>query len=492
MVRLKDREYRLMKQSKRDRQKTAAILMAGFLLRLIYVLFSTIYDRQYDIGVIDLDAGHTVSGGHLAYIQYLYENWHLPDFNPTQVYQFHHPPLHHYCCAAWMKFCSLFIHNTDVLEESIQAVPFLCSLLILLVLLKILRQLSLREATVRLLMAVFAFHPALVLLSGSVNNDCMSLLFTLLCVYMAIRWSREQTYPNILALGLSIALGMLTKQNVAEMAFPVAAVFLYVFAERWRREGFPGGLLRQFAAFGLISVPLGMSFYVRNLILYDVPLVWVYTLPEDSWQYTGNVPLLNRFLWPVPAEMLDNLRQFKIGCGYNVWMQIIRTSVLGEWDMAGVGRGVKVWAVLLMASGAALAFAAFLAFWGVFVRGGCRRAGSLRRAEARDGEGLPTGAGTKGVRRDVQGGVAVDMPCRLLFVVGYLVHLLFYLAFAYRYPQQCSMHFRYIEIELLFPAAALGIWWQTTSKRWLYVGTVALVAVFCMLSAGMIAIWCMG
>ena len=55
--------------------------------------------------------------------------------------------------------------------------------------------------------------------------------------------------------------------------------------------------------------------------------------------------------------MLDNLRQFKLGCGYNVWMQIIRTSVLGEWDMADVGRSVKVLAVLLMLVGALLALA---------------------------------------------------------------------------------------------------------------------------------------
>lgn len=452
-----------MKRLEADRQKTAAILGAGFLLRLFYVLFSTIYDRQYDIGMIDLDAGRTVTGGHLAYIQYLYENWHLPDFNPTEVYQFHHPPLHHYCCAAWMKFCSLFIRDTDVLEESIQAVPFVCSLLILMVLLRILRQFSLREKTVQLLMALFAFHPALILLSGSVNNDCMALLFTLLCVYTTIRWSRAQTYPNILAIGLSIALGMLAKQNVAEMAFPIGAVFLYVFVKNRKTSGYPGRLLRQFAVFGAVSIPLGMSFYVRNLVLYDVPLVWVYTLPEDSWQYTGNVPLLNRFLWPVPAEMLNNLRHFQIGCGYNVWMQIIRTSVLGEWDMAGVGRGVKVLAVLLMAAGAALAFAAFLAFWNVFVSG----------KNGQDGQ------------------QEADIPCRILFAVGYLVNLIFYLVFAYRYPQQCSMHFRYIEIELLFPAVALGIVWQRTRKKWLSRGLVALLIAFCLLSTGMTTVWCL-
>ena len=40
------------------------------------------------------------------------------------------------------------------------------------------------------------------------------------------------------------------------------------------------------------------------------------------------------------------------------------------------------------------------------------------------------------------------------------------------------MHFRYIEIELLFPAAALGFAWQQTQKRWLKYGLCAALAVF--------------
>ena len=467
-----------MNQTKMDRLKMAAILGAGFLLRFFYVLFSTIYDRQYDIGMIDLDVGHTVSGGHLAYIQYLYENLRLPNIDPTSVYQFHHPPLHHFCCAIWMRICSVFIHNTDVLEESIQVVTFICSLFILLVILKILRQFDLREKTVCLLMLLFSFHPALVLLSGSVNNDCMSLLFTLLCVYTTIRWSRQPNMSNIIYIALSISLGMLTKQNVAEMAFPIAFVFIYMFVKQWREKGMPGKMLKQFTLFGVVSVPIGMSFYVRNLILFKTPLIWVYTLPEDSWQYTGNVPVLNRFLWPVLSEMADNLRHFKIGCGYNVWMQIIRTSVLGEWDMMDVGRSVKVVAVFLMAAGAAIAFFAFIAFCKVFIIDWLK----LRRAKNAEKEAIEAESGTGNI----------DIPCRIMFVASYLVNLLFYLKFAYDYPQQCSMSFRYIEIELLFPAVALGFMWQRSEKKWLKYGLAALVSVFCMLSTAMIGVWCLG
>ena len=472
------KERRSMNQTKTDKLKMAVILGAGFLLRFFYVLFSTIYDRQYDIGMIDLDAGHTVSGGHLAYIQYLYENLRLPNIDPTSVYQFHHPPLHHFCCAIWMRFCSLFIHNTDVLEESIQVVPFICSLLILLVILKILRQFDLREKTVYLLMLLFSFHPALVLLSGSVNNDCMSLLFTLLCVYTTIRWSRQPNMRNIIYIALSISLGMLTKQNVAEMAFPIAFVFIYMFVKQWRENGLPEKMLKQFTVFGVVSVPIGMSFYVRNLILFNTPLIWVYTLPEDSWQYTGNVPVLNRFLWPVLPEMVDNLLHFKIGCGYNVWMQIIRTSVLGEWDMMNVGRSVKVLAVLLMAAGATIAFLAFIAFCKVFIIDWLRS----RHAYKNNKETIADESGT----------VVIDLPCRIMFIAAYLVNMFFYLKFAYDYPHQCSMSFRYIEIELLFPAVALGFIWQRSDKKWLQNGLAALLVVFCLLSTAMIGIWCLG
>lgn len=450
----------MIEQTGKDRLKMTVILGAGFLLRLFYVLFSTIYERQYDIGEIDLAAGHTVSGGHLAYIQYLYENWHLPDFDPTTVYQFNHPPFHHYICALWLKLCSFFIRETSVLEEAIQVVPFVCSLMILAVLLKIVEQFNLEEKMKRFLMTLFAFHPSLVLLSGSVNNDCMSLLFTLLCVYTTIMWSKNPTARNILKIAVFTGLGMLTKQNVAEMAFPIGFVFLYIW---WRESKTEGGfvrLLKQFVAFGAVSIPLGMCFYIRNMILYDMPLVWVYELPADSWQYTGNVSVLNRFLWPIPAEFVDNLKNFRLGCGYNVWMQIIRTSVLGEWDMAGVGRSVKAAAVLLMLIGAALAAAAFIAFVVVFV---------VRPKK-----------------------YSADTASRILFVAGYVVNMLFYLKFVYDYPQQCSMHFRYIEITLLFPAVALGLAVQNSRHKWISIGLGAGLTVFCVLSTVMTAVWCLG
>lgn len=452
------------------------IMAAGAWLRLFYVMFSTIYERQYDIGQIDLDAGQTVSGGHLAYIQYIYHNG-MPDFDPTSVYQFHHPPLHHGICALWMRFCSLFIKNTDLLEESIQMIPFVCSLLILWLLYKVVCQFDLKEKAVSFVMAIFSFHPALVLLAGSVNNDCMALLFTVLIVYLTIEWSRTLSWKSIICLAFAIGLGMLVKQNVAEMAFPVAAVFLYVLLKSRLDKVLRMRLVGQFAAFGLVSIPIGMSFYVRNLVKFNMSMFWVYELAEDSWQYTGNVPVLNRFLWPIPSEMVDNLLHFRLGCGYNVWMQIIRTSVLGEWDMANVGAPVKMLAVLLMLIGAAIAAVALAAFVKIFVWGGIRTLAAAINKGKMLGEKADVGRG-------------IDIPCYLMFIVGYAVNMLCYLIFAYNYPQQCSMHFRYIEITLLFPAVALGYVFQESKQKWFKIPAVLILAAFAVCSTVMIGVWC--
>ena len=446
-----------------NRIRSACILGAGALLRFLYVCFSTIYDRQYDIGMIDLDAGHTITGGHLAYIQYLYENFRLPDIDPTSVYQFHHPPFHHYVCALWMRFVSLFVHNTDIIEESMQVIPFVCSLVILVCAAEIFKLLKITGKAYNCVLMIVAFHPALVLLSGSVNNDCMALMFTVLTVYTAMRWMQDKSLKHLCLTGLMLGLGICTKQNVAELAFPLAIIMLIVLIDSIRdKNKRVGKFIGQYALFGLISIPIGMWFYVRNLVKYNVSMLWVYELPKDSWQYTGDMPVINRFLWPVPAEMIDNIKHFKIGCGYNVWMQLIRTSVLGEWDMASVGKGIKVVAVLLMLVGAGLAVVAFAGF----VRGFLTDRSSITLAEGR--------------------------LYRIFFVMSYVVVMIFYFEFVYKYPQECSMSFRYIEITLFLQTAGLGLALnRTESKVMLRLINIAVVAFAC-LSVIMCGVWMFG
>lgn len=444
--------------------RLSLIVGVGAILRLFYVVFSTIYERQYDIGMIDINAGHTVSGGHLAYIQYFYHNMSMPDFDPTSVYQFHHPPLHHFVSALWMRFVSLFTDNSAVIEESIQIVPLVCSVVTLIFLYKIVKEFNLSFRAAAFIMTIFAFHPSFVLLSGSVNNDCMALMFTVMVCFYTMKWAKTKDLKHIIAIALCLGLGMSTKQNVAEMAFPIGFVFLYVFIKEIRKDKHTlSRFIKQFIIFLAIAAPLGMWFYVRNLIRFDMSMLWVYELPTDSWQYTGNVPVINRFLWPDISEMIDNLKNFKIGCGYNVWVEIMRTSVLGEWDMAGVGATVKLISVLLMFFGGILAIFALMGFVKVFV-------GSL-------------------VKKDKY---HIDRTNSVFFLLAYVTTMVFYLSFAYKYPQQCSMNFRYITIAVLFPAIGAGVWYDKTKSQILRSVIGICLIGFVSLSIFMTIIWCFG
>ena len=494
-----------MENSTGENRHSVRILAAGVVLRLFYVLFSSIYERQYDIGMIDLSQDHTVSGGHLAYIQFLYQNGRLPDIDPTTVYQFNHPPFYYTVSALWLRTADHFIPDTHMLEESLQTIPLICAIAILFILFRIIKQAGVYGRGEIFCAAVFSFHPALVMLSGSVNNDCMGLMFVLLCIYGIISWDScvtgtpegipahtrhpvpaggvgaadrcRRSRKYLLLTATSLGLGIMTKQSTALMAFPIGIVFAAVFFRTlWSHKNTgidtysstssgtampeTSGvlslkeLLCQFTVFLVISVPLAMWFYIRNLLRYATPLVWVYTLPEDSWQYVGDVPLRYRFLLPGMQDMLENLRTFQLGCGYNVWMQIIRTSVLGEWDMAATPKSVKLTAAALMAAGAVLAAAALISMYARFIR-------------------------RKAARAD------------LILLLTYLVHMVSYLKFAYDYPQECSMNFRYIAVTILPPAAALGKCLSERQKSSAAVTAAAvLTAAFCLLSLLMTAIWC--
>lgn len=437
------------------------ILGAGVLVRFVYVLRSTIYDRQYDIGMIDLDAGHTVSGGHLAYIQYLYENMKLADVDPSTVYQFHHPPVHHFISALFMRFVSIFTNNTDVIEESMQWVPFICSVVTLVAAMEIMKRFKMGDRAICFGMGILSFHPALILLSGSVNNDCMALMFSVLGILMTMIWIQKRDIKSIVLLAVFLGLGISTKQNVAELAFAIGLIFLIVLIRDIKAKANISELIIQYALAGIISVPLGMWFYIRNLVKYNMSILWVYELPTDSWQYTGNIPLIYRFLLPIPSEMIDNLKNFKIGCGYNVWMQIMRTSVLGEWDMAEVGKEIKLVAVLLMVTGMFIAFVAFCCMMRKFV--------------------FSTKNGNV---------VEYNTLYKVLFIAGYVSVMVSYFVFAYKYPQQCSMNFRYIEITILFPTVALAMCYENIKSKGMRFLWKAVVGVFAVLSMLMCAIWC--
>lgn len=510
-----------MKKRVTDEIKLKIMLAAGILLRLYYVVATpVIQTRQYDLG--SAVPGEGIFTGHLGYIFYLFTYRGLPDFDPREVYQFFHPPLHHTLSALWMGLVSLFTDRQETLVEWLQVLPLLYSILILFVAVQICKEFGLSGKSRNLVMAVVIFHPSLIFMAGSINNDGLSLLFQFLVIWMALKWYRERSYKHIFFIALSISFGMLTKLSVGMFAVPVAFLFLYVLITEWqelllretwreRESGldqetcreqesglnretcreqesgldretckaqepdlgqgfrqkekgvwscFPVRRLLQYLAFGVVCIPIGLSWALRCFLRFDMPLTYVNHLPEQSWQYVGNYSLLERFFLPNPIEFLSNLAHGSLGFGENVWVQLFRTAALGECDLSTFPLWGKFVALFMIALSFVIAVWAFILLIRVFLFG-----------------------------RQEQFPV-LDMGKRCFWLIGYAVLFISYLNFCYNFPHQCTMNFRYMVPTVLYPAVAAGLCIQRgEDRRWVRIFE-AVTAVYVAVSILTIIVWC--
>lgn len=409
------------------------ILCIGISLRIFYVLISHVAEsRQYDIGPIEQGDGYYT--GHIGYIYYLNNFKHFTDFDPREIYQFPHPPLHHIIEALWVGIGQFFTSNKIFLAEWMQIPTCIYSIILLFAILGIIKELHIGKIGSIIIMAVAAFHPTLIFMAGSLNNDGLSFMFQFISIYLTLKWSREintdseKSLTTIIFLGLSIALGMLTKLSTGLIAPPIAIVFLYVFIKSWKdNKVFPIKLFCQYIVFGIVCIPLALSWSIRCMIRFDMPINYIYALPEDSWQYIGDHSLMERFFIPNPITLLGNLAHGSIGLSENMWIQLFRTAALGECDLSSFPLIAKLFLMLMMVTNFTLAFIAFLYFIKIMMLG-------LGRNNA-----------------------SINIQNRLFFIAIYVVLFASYVSFCYKYPHECTMNFRYIVPTLMMPAIALGI-----------------------------------
>ena len=396
------------------------LFAAGFILRLDYVLYTKLAEtsriRQHD--VYDFGSGK----GHAGYIEFFYENgFKLPDFDPTTKAQFYHPPLNHFLAALWMRLFTTFGASYSRAVSSIQFLPLFYSSCCMIVCERIFSKLKIEGLGKILAVSIIAFHPTMILLSGSINNDCLALLFTMLAVYYTVVWYDEPNNRNILMLALAIGLGMSTKLSAALVAIPIAAVFLMkLIAEKKKTYDYIG----QYCIFGLLCIPLGMWFYVRNFIKFKVSFTYVPKLSDTSDQYLGDRSTYER-LFDMSYHPFENVFLNRIATGseyyeYNPFVSIIKTSLFGEYKFDKVPLFLCKTLLVLNVIMILLSLAAF-------------------------------------VYCLVKKSKYLDNTMKVLFG-GYQV-LMFanFVNFCFKYPHNCSMDFRYIVPTMIIGAMFIGM-----------------------------------
>jgi len=179
------------------------IVVFGLLLRICYISKTSIYERQHDVfGIAD--------SGHLGYIYTIYENEMLPSTNEGQFY---HPPLFHLTSALWLRLETLIGIDFDSALEGIQVLTLIYSMLILLVVYLILKRVKIKDSLKLLIMLVMSVHPTFIILSGSINNDILTILLMFLIILYLVKWYENTNLRNTIILAIVTGLCVMTKSS---------------------------------------------------------------------------------------------------------------------------------------------------------------------------------------------------------------------------------------------------------------------------------------
>ena len=384
--------------------KILIVMLFGVALRAFYVAATPYWCRQHDV---------YFSYEHLDYIRHIFAYGSLPDSN---TWQFYHPPLHHLICAAFWYLSNGAGYGATMVFEGFQCLTAFYSVMTMLACYKMTQELKMKDGSVLAVMTIIAFNPTLVIMSGSINNDTLMLLFCSVFMLYLLKWYKDPGVKNTLVLALSIALGMLTKFSASEMAIPAVFVFLVKSVKTLKEKngGRTARLIGRFALFAAVSIPLGLSYTVRNHVLFGQEPGYVVDLEGSaSRMYTGNYGIFERFLSLPFKNLFDGaFCSVDYPCDYNLPVYIIKSSSFSEYKFDSYLSGISIAIVAVNAVLIALSLAAT-----VYVL-------------LRDRRRVPF----------------------LMIGIVWASQLAFFVYFNVKYPYTCTMDFRYI-VPALFAGA---------------------------------------
>lgn len=407
------------------------IMAAGFLIRLSYVLAVPNVSMQHDVS--KLGSGR----GHLGYIEYLYNNKALPDFDVRTVYQFYHPPLHHTLSAIWVGIQQLIGIDYGSAFENIQLLTLFYSTLSMILSYKIFRQLRLRGIGLAAATAVVSLCPTFYIMAGSINNDMLSVTFMLGAILNTIYWYKEREMKRIIFIALCVGLGMMTKLSVWMVAPAIAFVFIYVFIKNIRSESYKDikKYITQFAVFLAVCAPLGLWWSFRNYISHGVPFTYVMELSKNSKQYIGDIPVLQRLFDFSFYQFSDVGDQFTMYSGaYNEFNPIIalfKTSMFDEGITAKNFPNIAGFNTMLFWSAVVLGLIGFVAMIYAFSK-----------------------------KSNI-----IDTPMKIFVGLIYFVIFISYYIFCFKFPQVCTQNIRYAVPLIAVGAYFIGFAVQSFMKE---------------------------
>jgi len=396
--------------------------------------------------------------GHLGYIAYLHQYHKLPQTDPRLQGSFYNPPLF-YLSEAMLWGMMEKVGSSDIqIHEAFQWIPFFCTIVSMAVMLLLLRKMGMKGFPFVLMEILICFHPAFSILSLTVNPDAMAFLFVMLVILLTWRWYEKPGFLRIGLLGLAFGLGMLTKLSDALMAPAVAVVFCVVLLSgkvKAHQSISRVSILMQYVLFLIISVPIGMFWYIRNIIRFGMPMNYVPSVSDIGYLCISqnNLGFIKRLGLPSPSTLKDIHFVISAEHQYNIWAQTFKTAIVDEKYLTCNTEFTGLLLHMILIVSLILAIILNIMFLWVMLRN--HRISRLQKAF-------------------------------LLLVYGVILGN--YINFCFAYPQTCTMSYRYIPVTLLFPCIGGGLIWEDLNKKWwgkiVQIGLTALILFF---SAG--SVW---
>ena len=186
--------------------------------------------------------------------------------------------------ALWIRLLEFAGIAYEAACEHVQVLTLIYSLITLFFVFLIFRYMKLDDEALLAAFAIAAVHPGFILMAGSVNNDMLAVMFTVMTIFFGLKWYDDPSWLYTVILAFTIGLGMMAKISAA-LAAPAIAL---LFAINMIRGGISSFVqyMAKFTAFGFICGPLALWSPVRNYIRFGVPLNYT---PEVGEEITASL-----------------------------------------------------------------------------------------------------------------------------------------------------------------------------------------------------------
>lgn len=399
---------------------TFFVMLSGMILKLTYVIYTPVWCRQHD--VVDFGAGE----GHAAYIEYILEHRALPDFDPRSIWAFFQPPLHHVISAVWMWFNIRMKLPEARIYKNVQILPLMYMCVLMYIVYLICRELCMKKGGTFITMLIVSFHPIYILMSGSINNDALSVMLSVAAIYAAIIWYMYPTTARIILLGVLIGLAMMAKMSSALVAPPVAVMMVYKIMKDTGKLSDRTKVISyvlELIAFAVVVFPLGLWWTIRNKILFGMGINYIPEVGEhvEKW---GFVPTILDVGTASPYLYMKS--NGFVHDEYNMILACVKSSLFGEGDFISLPQLITAFAWILF-----FANIAVIILWIISM-----------------------------IRTCIVSETGPDKGIKLFLVCTVISYVAGFVAFAVSGKNLSAMDFRYSAATVAVMSVFLGLWYD--------------------------------